>query len=170
MQGSDIDTFASGLPTNFRLLRDFTLDTRGNRTFVDSYNASLGLVVSDDYDPNDDNNLYDEINGLSYNFDDNQNETYDPTGVHTAAGRWCSRLRYRGHAGGCRRYAVEPPQAALPRFAPGEAKRSRGKKGSLNPEPRSGGSCAGRRVAASRLTSLLLLIPRLHFIPPGANQ
>jgi len=62
-----------------RLLRDFTLDTRGNRTFVDSYNGSLGLVVSDDYDPNDDNNLYDEINGLTYSFDDNQNETYDPT-------------------------------------------------------------------------------------------
>jgi len=79
MQGSNIDTFASGLPTNFRLLRDFTLDTRGNRTFVDSYDASLGLVVSDEYDPNDDNNLYDEINGLSYSFDDNQNETYDPT-------------------------------------------------------------------------------------------
>jgi len=69
MQGSDIDTFASGLPTNFRLLRDFTLDTRGNRTFVDSYHGSLGLVVSDEYDPNDDNNLYDEINGLSYSFD-----------------------------------------------------------------------------------------------------
>jgi len=64
-----VDDYKAGLITIFRLLRDFTLDTRGNRTFVDSYNASLGLVVSDDYDLNDDNNLYGEINGLSCSVD-----------------------------------------------------------------------------------------------------
>jgi len=78
IRGDDSSERVSTWQQNYRR-KCSALDTRGDRTFVDSYNASLGLVVSDEYDPNADNNLYDEINGLSYSFDDNQNETYDPT-------------------------------------------------------------------------------------------
>jgi hypothetical protein len=51
----------------------------GTGGFVDAYDAGLDPVTTDSYSPNNDTNLYDQINGLSYSFDDNQNETFDPT-------------------------------------------------------------------------------------------
>jgi hypothetical protein len=116
-----------GVPTNFTLLQNFTFDTRGNREFVDTYDALLNPVTTDSYSPNDDTNLYDHINGLSYTFDANQHETFDPTtGMHKAYDYMGRLVAEDRDSGGHAADGAVQARSAVATLAPAKAKRRRG--------------------------------------------